>query len=107
MRGLLLAVSTFAFGIACEPYLYGRDIFQGEGYTAASFQWDRRLQLARLLLRGAGIQQQPAAMPSLRPLQKVAPANPNGTGATLASKSLLPFRPPQGLMASLPASASA
>ncbi|EFC83088.1 branched-chain amino acid ABC transporter permease/ATP-binding protein [Parafrankia sp. EUN1f] len=37
VRGLLLAVSTFAFGIAAEQYLYRRELFQDEGAHSASF----------------------------------------------------------------------
>ncbi|MCK9902654.1 ABC transporter [Parafrankia colletiae] len=37
VRGLLLAVSTFAFGIAAEQFLYRRDLFQDEGAHTASF----------------------------------------------------------------------
>ncbi|ABW12598.1 ABC transporter related [Parafrankia sp. EAN1pec] len=37
VRGLLLAVSTFAFGIAAEQYLYRRDVFHDEGGNTASF----------------------------------------------------------------------
>ncbi|ABW12561.1 ABC transporter related [Parafrankia sp. EAN1pec] len=37
VRGLLLAVSTFAFGIAAEQYLYRREFLHDEGTTTASF----------------------------------------------------------------------
>ncbi|MCF2531123.1 ABC transporter permease subunit [Yinghuangia soli] len=38
VRGLLLAVSTFAFAVACEQYLYRRDVFHDEGgRSTASF----------------------------------------------------------------------
>ncbi|MDI2129383.1 ABC transporter permease subunit [Yinghuangia seranimata] len=37
VRGLLLAVSTFAFAVACEQYLYRRDIFHDPGTSTASF----------------------------------------------------------------------
>ncbi|MGA4544185.1 ABC transporter permease subunit [Uniformispora flossi] len=37
VRGLLLAVSTFAFAVACEQYLYRRDVFHDEGTSTASF----------------------------------------------------------------------
>jgi ABC-type branched-subunit amino acid transport system ATPase component/ABC-type branched-subunit amino acid transport system permease subunit len=37
VRGLLLAVSTFAFAVAAEQYLYRRDVFHDEGTTTASF----------------------------------------------------------------------
>ncbi|MGW0664139.1 ABC transporter permease subunit [Streptodolium elevatio] len=37
VRGLLLAVSTFAFAVAAEQYLYRRDVFHDEGRTTASF----------------------------------------------------------------------
>ncbi|MCF2532445.1 branched-chain amino acid ABC transporter permease/ATP-binding protein [Yinghuangia soli] len=37
VRGLLLAVSTFAFAVACEQYLYRRDVFHDEGTSSASF----------------------------------------------------------------------
>jgi len=37
VRGLLLAVSTFAFAIAAEQFLYRRDIFHDEGMDTASF----------------------------------------------------------------------
>ncbi|MCK9899633.1 ABC transporter [Parafrankia colletiae] len=40
VRGLLLAVSTFAFGIAAEQYLYRRDLFQDPGAHTASFPRD-------------------------------------------------------------------
>ncbi|MDT3439179.1 branched-chain amino acid ABC transporter permease/ATP-binding protein [Pseudofrankia sp. BMG5.37] len=40
VRGLLLAVSTFAFGIAAEQYLYRREVFQDEGAHTASFTRD-------------------------------------------------------------------
>ncbi|MBL7496349.1 ATP-binding cassette domain-containing protein [Frankia sp. CNm7] len=40
VRGLLLAVSTFAFGIAAEQYLYRRDLFQDAGAHTASFTRD-------------------------------------------------------------------
>ncbi|MBL7517767.1 ATP-binding cassette domain-containing protein, partial [Frankia sp. CNm7] len=40
VRGLLLAVSTFAFGIAAEQYLYRRELFQDEGARTASFPRD-------------------------------------------------------------------
>jgi len=38
VRGLLLAVTTFAFGVACENYLYGRPFFMDSPQsTTASF----------------------------------------------------------------------
>ncbi|NUU24087.1 MAG: ATP-binding cassette domain-containing protein [Streptomycetaceae bacterium] len=37
VRGLLLAISTFAFAIAAEQYLYRRDLFHDEGMDTASF----------------------------------------------------------------------
>ncbi|WP_436775975.1 ABC transporter permease subunit [Yinghuangia sp. YIM S09857] len=37
VRGLLLAVSTFAFAVAAEQYFYRRDVFHDEGSTTASF----------------------------------------------------------------------
>ncbi|GAA4991115.1 branched-chain amino acid ABC transporter permease/ATP-binding protein [Yinghuangia aomiensis] len=37
VRGLLLAVSTFAFAVACEQYLYRRDFFHDTGAGTASF----------------------------------------------------------------------
>ncbi|NUU23060.1 MAG: ATP-binding cassette domain-containing protein, partial [Streptomycetaceae bacterium] len=37
VRGLLLAVSTFAFAVAAEQYLYRRKVFLDEGTTTASF----------------------------------------------------------------------
>ncbi|OHV29159.1 MULTISPECIES: ABC transporter permease subunit [Pseudofrankia] len=37
VRGLLLAVSTFAFGIAAEQYLYRLGLFHDEGSSVASF----------------------------------------------------------------------
>ncbi|MEX5635401.1 ABC transporter permease subunit [Parafrankia sp. FMc2] len=40
VRGLLLAVSTFAFGIAAEQYLYRRPVFQDPGSHTASFPRD-------------------------------------------------------------------
>ncbi|MBL7497363.1 ATP-binding cassette domain-containing protein [Frankia sp. CNm7] len=40
VRGLLLAVSTFAFAIAAEQFLYRREIFHDEGSTTASLTRD-------------------------------------------------------------------
>ncbi|ONH52059.1 ABC transporter [Frankia sp. CcI49] len=40
VRGLMLAVSTFAFGIAAEQYLYRREVFQDPGARTASFPRD-------------------------------------------------------------------
>ncbi|WP_436789974.1 ABC transporter permease subunit [Yinghuangia sp. YIM S10712] len=37
VRGLLLAVSTFAFAVAAEQYLYRRETFHDEGMDIASF----------------------------------------------------------------------
>ncbi|HSA52881.1 MAG TPA: ATP-binding cassette domain-containing protein [Yinghuangia sp.] len=37
VRGLLLAVSTFAFAIAAEQFFYRRDMFHDEGMDTASF----------------------------------------------------------------------
>jgi len=41
VRGLLLAVSTFAFAVAAEQYLYRRDVFHDEGTTTAPFPRER------------------------------------------------------------------
>ncbi|GAA4983654.1 branched-chain amino acid ABC transporter permease/ATP-binding protein [Yinghuangia aomiensis] len=37
VRGLLLAVSTFAFAVAAEQYFYRRDVFHDAGMDTASF----------------------------------------------------------------------
>ncbi len=37
VRGLLLAVSTFAFAVAAEQFLYRRDVFHDQGMDTASF----------------------------------------------------------------------
>ncbi|ABW12654.1 ABC transporter related [Parafrankia sp. EAN1pec] len=37
VHGLLLAVSTFAFAVAAEQFLYRREVFHDEGSSAASF----------------------------------------------------------------------
>ncbi|UGQ11032.1 ATP-binding cassette domain-containing protein [Yinghuangia sp. ASG 101] len=38
VRGLLLAVSTFAFAVAAEQFFYRRDMFHDEGMETASFR---------------------------------------------------------------------
>ena len=37
VRGLLLAVSTFAFAVACDQYVYRRDLFHDENSATSSF----------------------------------------------------------------------